>query len=637
MQKSYYQQLSLQPLTAENVNEMLRDLLGTDPSLAGLAAMIRERTGGTPLFIEEIVQTLAEDGSIAGTKGNYRLTRPVETLMLPATVQAVLAARIDRLTEREKEVLQTAAVIGKQVPEAILRQVSSVTGDSLATALRTLVSADFLYEAALYPETEYTFKHPLTEEVAYHSQLGDRRTRLHGSVARTIQALYADKLDERAALIAAHLEKAGEVLDAARWHARAAQWAGAQDRDAALRHWQRVRKLLTPMTDSQEAVALVLTSHAQILNFFWNLGVSEEEAASVFSEGQTLATRAGDHRALALLNSGYASIRLAHGAADHLEYAREAQRLADASGDVPLQVVVRGTALTRSLLFAGHWSEGLICAEEAMDRLARDQTIGTDVLGYNPYTWLASIRAIFLVWTGRVAESVQWFQRAIQRAREDHDLMLLGVVNGDYGGMYSEVGDPQVALPHARQGVELTEKAAGPQWRAFASVELGRVYLRLGLYAEAVTSLERSRTIIRESHTAFEIEPWAASPLAEAYAYTDEPDRALATAKEAVSAARQRAPGLEPFTHLSLARVLLRTKGLTARGAIEGALEETSRLARQMGLKTFDAFVCIERSELARLSDDETTRQRELREAHRLFAEIGASIRAEEVAKELAG
>ncbi len=348
---------------------MLRDLLGTDPSLAGLAATIRERTGGTPFFIEEMVQTLAEDGSLVGTRGSYRLTRPVANLALPATVQAVLAARIDRLPEREKEVLQTAAVIGKEVPEAILRQVSAVTGDELAAALRTLIAADFLYEAALYPEAEYTFKHPLTQEVAYHSQLGDRRARLHGSVARAMQAVYPDKLDERAALIAHHLEQAGEALDAARWHARAAQWAGTHDRDAALRHWQRVRKLLAPMTDSQEAIALALASHMQMLSLFWILGVSEEEAAIVFNEGKTLASRAGDVRALASLNAGYAGIRLAHGAEDHLDYAREAVRLADESGDVALRRVVR-VALTRSLMFVGHWSEALTCTEERMDRLA---------------------------------------------------------------------------------------------------------------------------------------------------------------------------------------------------------------------------------------------------------------------------
>jgi adenylate cyclase len=549
-------------------------------------------------------------------------------------VEAVLAARIDRLAEREKEVLQTAAVIGKEIPDAILRQVSAVTGEELATALRALIAADFLYETALYPEPEYTFKHPLTQEVAYRAQLGDRRTRLHSSVARALQTLYPDKLDERAAVIAQHLEQAGEALDAARWHARAAQWAGTHDRNAALRHWHGVRKLLASIADSKEAIALALASHMQMLSLFWVLGVSEEEAAIVFSEGKTLATRTGDTRALASLNTGYASIRLGHGAKDHLDYAREAVRLADESGDVPLRRVVR-VALTRSLLFAGRWSEGLTCTEEAMDRLAEDQTLGIDALGYNPYTMLAELRAVMLISLGRAAEALQWFQNAIQRAREDHDVLMLGSSSADYGGTFSDVGDPQVSLAHARQGVELGDKVGGPLIRAFAYTQLGRAYVRLGSYAEAVTSLERSRQIVRESHTGHEIEPLALAVLAEACAHTAEPDRALRTAEEAVAGARQRAPGMEPFAQLALARVLLRTKGPASRSAIEAALEEVSRLARQQELKTFEPFVSLERAELARLGGDDVARERELREAYRLFTEMGAPIRAAEVAKEL--
>jgi class 3 adenylate cyclase/tetratricopeptide (TPR) repeat protein len=634
MQKSYYQQLSLQPLTAENINEMLRDLLGTDPALAGLAAMIRERTGGTPFFIEEMVQTLAEDGSLGGTKGSYRLTRPVANLRLPATVQAVLAARIDRLGEREKEVLQTAAVIGKQVPETILRQVSSVAGDDLATALRALISADFLYEAALYPETEYTFKHPLTEEVVYHSQLADRRVRLHGSVARALQSVSPEKLDERAALIAQHLEQASEALEAAQWHARAAQWVGVRDRRAALQHWHRVRKLLKATTDSQEASALSLIAHVQILNLYWLLGSSEEEAANVFTEGKSLASRLSDVRALTSLTIGYGAMRLAHGRKDHLAYAKEAVRLADESGDIALRRVVR-MHLARSFMFEGYFSEGLSCTEEGMDRLAQDQTLGTDILGYNPYTMLADLRADFLGGMGRLSEALEWWEKAIWRAREDHDLLNLGVASADFGGNYSWCGDLVACLAHARQGLELAEKVASVTTLAIAYAQLGRVYLLMGSHAEAVISLERSRAIVRDSHAAFEADAFAAAPLAEAYAHSDKPDLALQTAEEAVAVARQRSPGMEPFARLSLARVLLHTNGVASRGRIEEALEEVSRLAQRMGFKLFDPFVCLERAELARLTGDEAARQRELREALRLFTEIGAPIRAAEVAKEL--
>src|SRR5262249_994924 len=155
------------------------------------------------------------------------------------------------------------------------------------------------------------------------------------------------------------------------------------------------------------------------------------------------------------------------------------------------------------------------------------------------------------------------------------------------------VGDPQVALSHARQGVEIAEKAGGQLTRILAYKQLGEAYLRAGSSAEAVTSLERSRAIVRESHTGFEFEPLAAAPLAEAYAYSSEPERALRTAEEAVAGMRQCAPGWLPAAQLALARVLLRTKGLASRGAIEAALYEASRLADRMESKTFEPFVCV--------------------------------------------
>src|SRR5262245_44853660 len=217
MQKSHYLQLPLLPLGPEAIGELLRELLGSDPSLAGLTKRIRERTAGNPFFAEEIVQALAEAGTLDGTKGAYRLRAPVATLALPASVQVVLGARIDRLPEREKHVLQTAAVIGKEFGEPVLRRVEGLPEAELAAALRALSQAELVYETALYPEAEYTFKHPLTQEVAYGSQLGERRKRVHAAVAQAIEATSAEKLDEQAALLAHHCERAGEALIAATW------------------------------------------------------------------------------------------------------------------------------------------------------------------------------------------------------------------------------------------------------------------------------------------------------------------------------------------------------------------------------------------------------------------------------------
>src|SRR5262249_10973725 len=195
-QRSYYQQLPLLPLGPEAIRELLRDLLGRDPTVATLSDQIRERTSGNPFFIEEVVQALAETGSLEGAKGAYRLVRPAAELRLPATVQAVLAARIDRLGEREKQVLETAAVIGREFTEPVLRQVVKLPEIDLSATLRKLASAEFVYEEALYPEAQFTFKHALTQEVAYNSLLNERRLTLHERVGEAIESTFAGRLEE---------------------------------------------------------------------------------------------------------------------------------------------------------------------------------------------------------------------------------------------------------------------------------------------------------------------------------------------------------------------------------------------------------------------------------------------------------
>src|SRR5213078_1891491 len=194
----------------------------------------------------------------------------------PAPVHAVLAARIDRLPEREKDILQTAAVIGKEFTERVLRAVSELPEADVGAALATLTQAEFIYEEPVHPEIEYSFKHPLTHEVAYRSQLGERRASTHAAAARAIAELYADKLDERAALLAHHWEAAGESLEAARWSRRAAEWAGVSDLAEAARQWRKVRELLTTVPESAERLEMGIQADIALLGLGWRLGIPED-------------------------------------------------------------------------------------------------------------------------------------------------------------------------------------------------------------------------------------------------------------------------------------------------------------------------------------------------------------------------
>src|SRR5215472_6990210 len=212
--KTYYRQLRIDPLPPENADELLDALLGTDAALAPLKILLVERTDANPLFLEESVSALVETGALAGERGAYLLTRPVEQLKMPATVQGILAARIDRLAPEAKRLLQAAAVIGKDVPMPLLLAIADTPEEEVRAELTRLQASEFLYEVRLFPDLEYTFKHALTLEVAYQGLLQDRRRDLHARITEAIEQISSERIAEQAERLAHHALR-GELWEKA--------------------------------------------------------------------------------------------------------------------------------------------------------------------------------------------------------------------------------------------------------------------------------------------------------------------------------------------------------------------------------------------------------------------------------------
>ena len=212
--KTYYRQLRIDPLPAERADDLLTSLLGTDTSLDSLKRTLIERTDGNPLFLEESVRTLAETKALVGERGAYRLAHDAAAIQVPATVQAILAARIDRLSPDDKRLLQAAAVIGKDVPFALLLAIAELPEEDLRRGLAHLQAAEFLYETRLFPDLEYTFKHALTHEVTYGGLLHDRRCGLHARIVAAIETLHGERLGEQIERLAHHALR-GELREKA--------------------------------------------------------------------------------------------------------------------------------------------------------------------------------------------------------------------------------------------------------------------------------------------------------------------------------------------------------------------------------------------------------------------------------------
>ena len=629
--KSYYQQLPLLPLTGEALDGLLSVLLGDDPSVDGLAELIADRTGGNPFFVEEVVQGLVENGTLAGDRGTYRLTRSVDAIEIPPTVQAVLAARIDRLAEREKAVLQSAAVVGREFSEPVLRAVTGLSEHDLGEALRALRVAELVYEQSSYPEAEYAFKHPLTEEVAYGSQLTDRRARVHAAAADAIEILYADRLDELAALIAGHRERAGDPLAAARLNARAAAWAGQHNPADALRHWRRVRSLLQEQPPSSEIAGLRLSACLWTLQFGWRLGVSGEEIEEVSAEGMALAEASGEKAARAALLAAASLARGMRGDAKRaLRDSLEAESLASEAGALEIQL---GSGAPYWTQVSGELEQALVKVDEMLERMGSRFELGRETVGFSFPVWMTWFRGLILVDLGRLGEGAAWLERALELAREHDDPESLGWAHMNLATLAYYVGESGDALAHAHRAVELAERLGSSFSRATAYTFLALAHYAGQDWDQGLGCAERGLDEIRRTGTGLQYEGQVLSIVAEGLLELGQPDAARLRADEGTAAAaRSGTPVWEARNRWVLGRALV-AMGDVGDGTereLTAALDVWERMAPGNAAFAHEALADLA---AARRESEEQARRLEL--ALALYAGQGAHGRERRVAERL--
>ena len=555
MSRSHYSQIALNALAGDAAAELVTELLGGDSSVEPVALLVRDRTRGNPFFAEELVASLAESGQLMGERGGYVAAAPVTEAKMPASVQATLAARIDRLPSTGKNVLSAASVIGKEVPAAVLERVAALESPELDAALSELVKREFVYEESAYPEPVYAFKHPLTREVAYGSQLRDRRRDAHADVARAIADLYPDRLDERAALVAEHWDAAGESLEAARWHARAAGWAGNGHPAQAMHHWGEVRRLTGAIPESPEATALGLSARIFILQFAWRVGISHDAAAAVFEEGLWLADES-DLASKAILLVSYGAVR-GLGDGDVREFSRlerEGLELAEQTGNPALYMALVTGAY--SFFCAGRYREVIEVCDRAIEMADGDEMIGSGINYVCPYAWAHGFKGLMLLSLGDFDEG----SRLIEQSRE------IATRNGDdevvaYSHLYEAfrayfTQDAEAAIRHARLARELAERIGTSFIRAYAWFVFGIAESMRENWHDAIDALEQSAVIAKEGRTAIEID--SGQPmLADCYLAVGDVSRAREIVDEGLATSRQRGHVVnETFGLVTRARVL---------------------------------------------------------------------------------
>lgn len=293
--------IALQPLADSTALELVRQVLGDDPSLAGLSQRLAHAAAGYPYFIEEIVRDLVGRDVLSGSRGSYRLAGELDQISVPATVQAVLAARIDRLPAEAKAILNAAAVVGTRFDVATLR---ALRPDMDSSQLAELVAAELIDQTEFVPRQRYCFHHPLVRAVAYDSQLTATRTQAHLRLAAAIEAQDAADPDENAALIATHLEAAGEYAAAHHWHMRAAAWLRPRDLLAARAEWQSAQRIADRLDrDGGDTIAMRITPRTMLMSTLLYTG-DDAEADGQYLEFRDMSMASGDLTSFALGTAG---------------------------------------------------------------------------------------------------------------------------------------------------------------------------------------------------------------------------------------------------------------------------------------------------------------------------------------------
>jgi class 3 adenylate cyclase/tetratricopeptide (TPR) repeat protein len=628
MDGPHYRTVSLRPLGPDATTALLDELVGHDPSVAPLAARIAAHTGGNPFFVEELVRALVEGGTLAGARGAYRLAGPGD-VTIPPSVQAVLAARIDRLGEREKLVLQTAAVIGKLVPTAILTRVAELAAPELDVALDALVASAFLYADGA---DSYAFAHPLTQEVAYRTQLAERRAHVHAAVARAITSGDADRLDERAALLAHHWERAGEPLEAARWCKRAAEWVSASDFPEARRHWQQMRTLLEALPETDEVLALRVTALGGILTCNARLGVDEAENAALFAELDALTVRIADPAARVTALAGPAAMRVVTGYPEAaIGPLLEAARLA-VHTDLGTRVAVQAMLLL-AYFVAGRFREADTTADVILEAAADDVQLGAQNFGLSPYLVALTFRGAIYRIFGRLDEAVRSLERGLALAHAHGQLEIAGYAHQGFAYVAYVRGDADAVAAHGQAALRLAERIDSPFSRTQAYEVLGAAHLFAHRWPEARASFEQAIAIMRDRRTGLNDEAFYLAGLARAHLGAGDLAVARTIAEEAVAVSRRRQTRYAACeANLALAEILTADTDPASWIRADAVLADALAAAVELGAVTTEPFVHTALAAVARRRGDEPTATRELDVAEQQFLAFGATRRAAEVA-----
>jgi predicted ATPase/class 3 adenylate cyclase len=488
----YYTGILLKPLPADSAQELLDPLLGSDPGLQPLKTWLTVRTEGNPFFLQESIRALVETGVLAGEHGAYRLVKPIESIQLPATIHAVLAPRIDRLPPEAKRLLQAASVIGKDVPLALLQAIADLSEDETRRHLAILQTADLLHELRLFPSMEYTFRHVLTQEVAYGTLLRERRRALHARVMEALELLLADRPGEQVESLAHHALR-GEV-----WHRAVAylRQAGAKAAARGVNHeavgfLEQALGALSHLPDSPERSEQAIDLRLDLRPPLLQMG-QLDRVLTLSQEAEALAQALGDEQRLARVYTYLVNYYYLKGEPDlAIEYGERCLRLGETAQDRSLQALARGY-LGSSYHAQGRFPEAEHVLRQNLEALGGASTADATMQNYISFVTSAAWVAFTHADLGDFEAAFEDLDQAARAARASGHPYPQAIAQTLAGLVHLRRGQLEEALPLLQQSVDACREKGIDVWRPIPSSLLGLARVRLGQVDEGLALLEES-------------------------------------------------------------------------------------------------------------------------------------------------
>ncbi len=481
------QTIALEPLEDSQIAALASELLGPHPSVMEVAGIIARRAAGNPFFAGEIVRDLAERGVLGGQRGAYVCDSELADVRVPATLQAAIAARIDRLDPLAKRTLCAAAVIGTRFSPDLLAALQ------IEPVLDALLRAELIDQMVFTPRAEYAFRHPLIRTVAYESQLKSDRAQVHRRLAAAIEAREPESADQNAALIAEHLEAAGDLRAAYGWHMRAATWATNRDIAAARVSWERATRIADAVpADDSNRTAMRIAPRTMLCANAWR--VHEHVAGAQFDELRKLCTAAGDKASLAI---GMAGLVM-----DHLFQARTREASQLASEAVALLDSVGDATLAVGLSFAPIYAKGesaemcevLRWSQRVIDLADGDPSKGNFIMG-SPLAVALMQRAVAR-WCLGLPGWRDDQRHGLAMARSADPLTYAGVVGYVYflGISCGVLSPDDLAVREIEDALRIAERSSDDVALAWSRLALGVALVHRHTDAER----DRGQTLLAE-------------------------------------------------------------------------------------------------------------------------------------------